>query len=188
MEYGLYRFRLKSLVDRALIRNIIESSASGEHPHYSVAMGLVIEKSIQEHRRRVSRKAKKDSKLTSKPEPKTSTEAPTAPIPQAKPLTPDPAPQSVSQSSSSSALSEPGEETKAGCLEEPPTYPQPDPHCYHNVDLPCSSCNSIASLSGKRLQYCIRRPDDILFRCTSCRTGLVRGTYACNKCRGGFEL
>ena len=203
MEYELYRCKLKPLVNPTLIRSIIETSSAGEHPHYSVAMGLVIEKSIQEHHKRMLKKAK-DSQPASTPEPKTSTEAPTAPIPQAKPPTPDPAPQSVSQSSSSSApesasaktkasadsptLSEPGEETKARCLEEPPTYPLPDPSCYHTVNIPCSNCNSITSLSGKRLWVHKRRPGRLSFNCTSCQIEWAHGTYACTKCCGGLEL
>ena len=204
MEYKLYQSKLKPLVNRTLIRNIIESSSTGEHPHHSVAMWLIVEKSIQERRERMLERAKNGSQSGSTPEPETSTEAPTDPIPQVKPPTPDPAPQSVSQSSSSSALasasatteasadsstlSEPREETKAGCLEEPPTYPLPDPSCNHRVYLPCRTCGRTTSLSGRRLFRRISYPGKKSLKCGSCGIECLHGTYACTKCRGGLEL
>lgn len=203
MEYKLYHSKLKPLVNRTLIRNVIESSSTGEYPHHSVAMELIIEKSIQEHRKKIL-KAKNGSKPASAPRPKTSTKAPTAPTPQAKPPAPVPAPRSVSQSSSSSALvsapakvqaltdsstpSEPRKKTKPVYLEEPPTYPRPDSPCYHVVDLRCSSCKSITSLSGKRLLHRINHPGKKSLECGSCGIECVHGTYACVKCRGRLEL
>ena len=89
MEYELYQLKLKPLVKRTLVRNIIESSSTGEHPHHSVAMGLIFEKSIQEHRERMLLKAKNASQPAPTPESKTSTETLTAPIPQAKRLASD---------------------------------------------------------------------------------------------------
>ena len=204
MEYEIYRSKLKPLTNCTLIRTIIETSSSGEHPHHSVALGLIIEKSIQEHRKRTLEKVKNDSQPGSKPEPEARTEAPTTSTPQAKPLAPEPGSQSVSQSSSSSALasasakteapadssilSEPGKEAKVGCLEEPPTYLLLDPFCHHSVNLPCSSCNSITSLSGKRLSLHMRRPGRLSFNCTSCQMEWVHGTYTCTKCCGGLQL
>ena len=56
MEYELFRSKLKHQADRTLISNIIDSSSSGEHPHRSEAMALVIERSIQERRERMLKK------------------------------------------------------------------------------------------------------------------------------------
>ena len=79
MEHELFRSKLKSLVDRTLIPSIIEGSSSGEHPHHAVAVWLVLERSTQERRERMSR-IKNASQLDSQAE--RNTEVPTIAIQQ----------------------------------------------------------------------------------------------------------
>ena len=81
MELSLFQSTLKPLVDRALISDIIESSSSGEHPHRSAAMVLILGRSIQQRRERIAA-IEKASRPT---QPTKSSEAPRVPIQQAQP-------------------------------------------------------------------------------------------------------
>ena len=125
MEFELFRSKLKPLVDHTLIPNIIESSPEGERPHHAVAIGLILEGSIQERRKRMLEKVKNASRPDSTSQPDGGNEIPTASIPQAQPLAP--APQQLSQLSTSvpatasahaetapesSTLPQPGKETE----------------------------------------------------------------------------
>ena len=53
MEHDLYWSKLKPLVDRTSLSSIIEGSCSGEHPHRMSAIQLVLDRSIQEHGKRM---------------------------------------------------------------------------------------------------------------------------------------
>lgn len=53
MEHELFRSKLKSLVDHAVFSDIVKSSSSGEQPHCSKAMQLVLLGSVQDRRKRV---------------------------------------------------------------------------------------------------------------------------------------
>ena len=167
MEYEFFRSKLKPLVDRSLIPSIIERSSSGEHPHHAVAMGLVLEKSIQERRERIS-KIKNASQLNSQAE--RNTEAPTIAIQQAQHLASVPALQPLSQSSSSFNLASASARTKAL------------PDSTHTVKLKCIRCDATTLPSG-RWFHGPGCPGGAL-KCAACGTEKIRGTYTCTNCHG----
>ena len=82
MEHDPHWSKLKNLVYRTLLSNIIEDSCSGEHPHPTAAIQLVIDRSIQEHSKRML----VGMKDTSQPDPTTQHRSSEAPAPQ--PLAP----------------------------------------------------------------------------------------------------
>ena len=202
MEYELYRSKLKPLVNRTLVRNIIESSSSGEHPHHSVAIGLIFEKSIQEHYERMLQKAKTTPGPAPAPEPKTNTEVLTAPIPKSKCLVPDPAPQSVSRSSSSSALasasaktekstdsstvSEPRKKTRVERPKQPLTNIRTNPPDEGTVKLVCDCGQTVSQsfLPFHRL-LCIHGHSPL--KCSGCEAERVESIDACTKCHKKFH-
>ena len=214
MEYELFRSKLKPLVDRASISDIIGTSSSGEHPHRTAAMGLLLESSIREHRHRMSEKVMDTSQSDPTSHPERSTETPTAPTPTAllvpttpvQPLVPVPASQPLSQSSSnsilasasakaepppdSSTLPESGKETNVGRLEEPSANNKTDPPGVHTVRPACSGCGALASLFRPRSHnsscpYQARKVPPI--KCDGCGTGIVRGPKSCTNCHGEFK-
>ena len=81
MEHELFQSKLKASVDGALVSEMIRSSSSGLNSHRAAALELIIEKSIQEHRERMTRKAKDSLRPDPTPQPKS--EAPNIPTPQA---------------------------------------------------------------------------------------------------------
>ena len=103
MEHGFYWSKLKPLADPALLPNIIESSCSGEHSHRTAAMELVLERSIQERRKRMLVKMKDASQQG----PTTQNPSNEVLTPQPQPPAPVPAPQPPSQSTSNPALVKP---------------------------------------------------------------------------------
>ena len=91
MEHELFQSKLKALVDRALLSDIIESSSSGEHLHRTVAIELVLERSIQERHEKELAKVKRVSQPDRAPQPKIrSTEPATTPIPKVNSPVPQP--------------------------------------------------------------------------------------------------
>jgi hypothetical protein len=84
MEHELFQSKLKRHVDDALLSKIIESSSTGEHPHRTAAMELVIERSVRDRRERMAMKAKNTSRPDLTPQPKggnaVQQEQPPAPI------------------------------------------------------------------------------------------------------------
>src|ERR1700679_4081303 len=105
MEHELFQSKLKPFVNRALISNIIESSSSGKHPHHSVVMGLILERSIQDRHERISKKEKNPSQPNSITQPENGVGTSTAPIPQGLSLAPNSAPHPLSSSSTLASAS-----------------------------------------------------------------------------------
>ena len=93
MEHELFQSKLKPLVDRDVISDLIEGCSSGRHPHRAAAIELVLERSIHGLRERVSVKVKNPPRPASVPDPKRSNEAETTPVPELKPAAPAPTPQ-----------------------------------------------------------------------------------------------
>ena len=52
-EHDPHWSKLKSLVHRTLLSDIIEGSCSSEHPHRTAAIQLVLDRSIQERGKRM---------------------------------------------------------------------------------------------------------------------------------------
>ena len=98
MEHELFQSKLKHLVDGALLSKIIESSSTGEHPHRTAAMELVIERSVRDRRERMLAKSENTSRPDPTPQPQGGN------IQQAQPpaAVRVPAPQLSSQSSNNS--------------------------------------------------------------------------------------
>ena len=200
MEYELFRSKLKPLVNRSLIPDIIVNSSSGEHPHRTVAMGLIIERSIQERRKRTLEKGKNASPPDSPSQPEGRTETPTTPIQQAQPpspvpvppppqsssdLTPVPAPAKAEASPGSSTLPDPEEKPKAD-PEQPPANPWANPPREHTVKLVCS-CGARVSLSSRWFHGIACPSGASHIKCAGCGTERVRGVSACTNCHGKFE-
>ena len=205
MEYELFRSKLKPLVDCASIINIIENSSSGEHPHRTAVVGLILERSIEERLKRMSEKASRPDPTF---QPKRSTETPTSPISRVQPLAPISTPQLLSKppprsiSSLISALieaspdpltpSEPRGGTGAELPEEPPANTKTNLPDEHTVRLVCCGCNGRVS----RLPPCSSHNSPVCpylrhrappLKCAGCETELVRGANSCTNCHGKFE-
>ena len=191
MEYELFRSKLKPLVDRTLIPNIIESSSSGEHPHHAVAMGLILERSIQERRERMSKTTNASQPDSTSSQAERNTETPSVPIRQAQPVASVPPPQSLSQSSASLNLTSASAKTKAspdsltpsgsgkvGPPGKPPAKTTTNPSRGHTVGLKCIYC-----AMGNCSLHSINRPGGVL-NCAGCGTELVGDARACTNCNG----
>ena len=201
MEYELFRSKLKPLVDRASISNIIESSSSGERPHHAAAMGLILERSIQERRQRTSEKAKNTPQPDSTSQPEKRTSTPTTPIPPVQPPAPAPAPQPLSQlsssstpapastktetSPSSSAPSEPGEETRAGRKKRYRPNTKTNSTLEHTVKMTCSWCNPQKSVVGwYHSILCLN--SSLPLKCDGCGAANIGSAETCTGCHGWF--
>ena len=168
MEYELFRSKLKPLVDRTLIPNIIENSSSGEHPHHAVAMGLILESSIQERRERMS-KTTNASQPDSTPKAEGNTEIENVPIRQALLFVAVP------------PKLTPSEPRKVKPLKKlsPPAKTTPSPSREHTVKATCVLCG----FTGNGWFHAISCPDGVL-KCDSCGTKWAMGATACANCHG----
>ena len=196
MEYELFRSKLKPLVNRTLIPNIIESSSSGEHPHHALAMGLILERSIQERLERMS-KTTNTSQPDSTCKAEGNTETESVSIRQAQPFASVPAPRPLSQSSSSPNLASasartkgspdltPSEPRKVESLDNPPANATANPSCDYTVKLTCIRCGTTTPPSG-RWFHGPGCPGGAL-KCAACGTEKVRGVYTCTKCHRKFK-
>lgn len=201
MEHELFQSKLKPLVDRALLSDMIESSSSGEHPHRTAAVELILERSIQERRERMSAKVESDLQPDLVPEPKRTT---TTPIPEAKP--PAPAPQLPFQPSSSSvptltsaknetspnssSSSKPARKAKATGREGPPAHTKVHPGPPDVVvELVCGGCRINHSRSKLCIGlFCPSCPTgwDIM-KCVRCGTIRTEKGETCTNCHGKFK-
>lgn len=196
MEYELFQSKLKSSVNRALISNIIESSSSGDHPHHPVAIGLILERSIQGRHKRALEKVKNTPQSTYSSQPEKGTKTPIAPVPPGKPIAPSP------QSSSSSVLttastkteappnpptlSMSGIENEVDYPKEYPTDTKTIPPCEHTVKLACGGCGAIML----RPDSCPRRLCKIFGhppKCASCGIEWATNAVVCTHCRGTLK-
>jgi len=160
MEHELFQSELKPSVDGALISGMIRSSSSGLHSHRTAAMGLILERSIQERRERMLTKAKNSLRL-------------------------DPAPQSKSEAHSDTT--EKGVETGRG--EGQPAgvgmilSPSGD-----FVELACSICNVKQPRSrlrrGLGCDFCF---EGWYMKCVGCGAVRCRDVDACTRCHGKFK-
>ena len=200
MEYELYRSKLKPLVDRTLIHNVIDSSSSGEHPHRWETMALVFERSIQERRERMLGEVNNVAQFGSTSQPKRSTEAPAVPTSPVKPLTPVLTPQPPPQSSpipvlapasagtevspDSSTLPEPRKELKVGHLDVPPANTKTNQPPKKTIGFACD-CGAIVSKSpGLHGILCTKVSS---LKCTGCGARWAGGSLACHSCHGKPE-
>ena len=199
MEYELFRSELKPLVDCISIINIIENSSSGEHPHRTAAVGLILERSIEERRKRMLEKVQKASRQDPTSQPESSTGTPTALISesQVQPLAPVPVPLSLSSSSSTLAPAsaqaeappEPEKEAMAEC--KPSANTETNLSREHTVKRACYGCGNIAPYTGHQSHnsLCLLGAyNDPPLMCTGCGTLTVRRANICVKCSGKFEM
>ena len=214
MEHELFQSKLKASVDGALVSDMIRSSSLGLNSHHMAAMELIIERSIQDHRERMGRKAK--SSLQPDPTPQPKSEVPDTPIPQvefpttatslrlpSKSLSIDitaivrsPGSASVSHEASQDSLalskSTKGVE-KVAQHEEPSadvkTKPSPSRDL---VELACQTCNvkqlrsSLTKDVHCGLCFSSRQVLDWM-RCTSCGAYMLEPADACASCRKKFK-
>ncbi|KAF9793429.1 hypothetical protein BJ322DRAFT_1103824 [Thelephora terrestris] len=121
-EHDLFCSKLKPLVDRTLLFDIIEDSCLGEHPHRAAAMELVLERSIQQRRERMLVKVKdpqpdpnmqhqSSEDLTPKLQPPTPATQPPSQS-KSKPVVVSASPKTSEASRGLSTVPEPGKEIK----------------------------------------------------------------------------
>jgi len=214
MEYELFRSKLKSSVDGALVSEIIRSSSSGLNSHRTAAMELILERSIQERRERMFAKAKDSVRPDPAPQPRRTSEAPNIPIPEVKPPVPAPAPQLPSQffpggttgtatslasasakyeaSQDLSAFSKPTKEIKATRGKQPPadvkTNPSPPEVFFELACCRCKVKQARSSLrSGIWCSLCPREARGIEMWCVGCGTIRWKVNEYCTRCHGKFK-
>ena len=160
MEHELFQSRLKPLVDRALISDIIESSSSGGHPHRTAAMELVIERSIQGRRERMLAKAKSAPQPAPAPQPKNDSETPRVSIPKVTPPATAPAPR---PKRSSETMASPIQKVEPPAPAPSPT-PQPLPGlfdpAYAKTEAPPDSSSSPKPPRGAKAARHVELPAD----------------------------
>ena len=208
MEYELFRSKLKPLVDCASIVNIIDNSSSGEHPHRTAAVGLILERSIEERRKRMLEKVQKASQPDPTSQPECSTKTPTGLTSESQlqplPLAPVPVPQPLPHSSSSSILASAPARTEA--LLQPSTLSEPEKEAKvepkplastktnlsggHTVKRVCFGCGAVAPSIGCQSHnspcfYGAHKEPPL--KCTGCGTRTDRRTNFCVSCVGRFE-
>ena len=208
MEYELFRSKLKPLVDCASIINIIEGSSSGEHPHRTAAVGLILERSIEERRKRMLEKVQNSSRQDPTTQPESSTKTPTALISESPaqplPLAIIPVPQPLSQSSSSSILTSAsakveafpesptisGPEKEAKIEHKPSANTKTDPSSERTVKRACYGCGTIEPPTGSHPHdsRCVFETyGEPPLKCTGCGNWTVGGYNFCINCGGRFE-
>ena len=211
MEHELFQSKLKASVDGALITDMIRSSSSGLNSHRAATVELILERSIQERRERMIRKAK--SSLRPDPTPQPKNEVPKALTSQVQSPTPAAASQPLSRSLPNDttgiagnlgwspfnyrpfpdlpALSKPIRRVEeVARREEPPADVQMNPSSSEDfVELACWKCNV------KQL-----RTDDVYGRpcisgarswcrmkCTGCETIRLNTVDVCTTCHKKFK-
>ena len=203
MEHELFQSKLKPSVESALVPDIIRSSSSGLNSHRTVAMELILERSIQGRRERMFTKVKDSLR----PDPtKGASEEPIVSIPEAKSPVPAPAPQPpqlvpsgviTKMFGSASADREPQQDppepvkkTKVAKDEHPPVNARPNPPPEDVVpDLVCRSCgvkqlrNSLRS--GVYCGWCLG-PSAIM-KCAGCGGFRIGNVTACATCNRKFK-
>lgn len=207
MEHELFQSQLKPSVDGALISHIIESSSSGEHPHRTAAMELIVERSIQERRKRMVKKAKDiTSQTDSTSQSKENCKTLTVPIQQAQPPAPQPqppfqppgfvarylirSPTKHEAPSGPSTLLNTAKKTEVTQPEEPRTDTKINQIPSEVlVELVCMSCGvkqQRRSL-GSGL-YCISCPrSSSVMRCVGCGTNRAENVKLCTHCHRKFR-
>ena len=211
MEHELFQSKLKPLVDSALIPYIIENSSSGEHPYRTAALDLILERSIQERRKRILEEARKNtSQQDPASQPKPSSTVLKAPIQQAQPpvavkqsqpqppsgfiahyFAPRnvPAPTKVEASSGSSTISKTAVKTEVAQHKEPPVgTPKPAPP-EDVVELVCMGCGVKQWRHGLASGlYCASCPrSSSVMRCVGCGTVRTESIKICTNCRKKFK-
>ena len=208
MEHELFQSKLKPSVDGASILDILRSSSSGQNSHRTAAMELVLEKSIQERRERISAKAKNSLRPDPTPQPKETNEARNNPSPGVQSTTPASAPQpslflrlstigNASKRESASAnceasqvSSKPVTKTKVVRREDLPVDTTTSlPPSEEFVRLECRSCGDKERRS--RLQFGIYCSSCLglsgIMKCGGCGTLRVENVVACSNCRRKFK-
>jgi hypothetical protein len=209
MEHELFQSKLKPSVDGALLSDIIRSSSSGEHSHRTAAMELILERSIQGRRERVSKKVEDSLQPDPTPKPKRSEPLKTTSQPAERPTPPlasQPPPQPLSSTiarilvstliareapQNPPPLQKPTKSTKTGAQRE-----EPRPNAIVNTSpsediaqLACSWCN-VEQLrrhlrSGVDCRFC---PGSFVgMKCAGCGTMRVSDIEACSNCHKKFK-
>ena len=202
MEHELFQSKLKPLVDSALIPYMIENSSSGEHPYRTAALELILERSIQERRKRILEKARRDTpQQDPPPQPKPSSTVLKAPIQQPQPQPPSgfiahyfaprnvPAPTKVEASPGSSTVSKTAVKTEVAQHKEPPVgTPEPVPS-EDVVELVCMGCGVKQWRHGLASGlYCASCPrSSSVMRCVGCGTVRTESIKICTNCRKKFK-
>ena len=203
MEHDLFWSKLKPTVDRTLLFNIIQSSCLGEHSHRTVAMELVLERSIQERRKGVLAKAKDASQPDSTaqhqssevlaPQLRSPTNVPVLASQPPSHSTTSPVVASASAKTEvpqdPSTLSEPGKETKVAQRVGPATGSTNVPPSEHTVELACIICGAkVPRANAGRHFFCPGTSGWTArsFKCVDCGARRVGNADVCTGCRGKF--
>ena len=212
MEHELFQSKLKPSDDGASALNIIRDSSSGENSHRAAAIELVLERSIQERRKRMSAKMKSTSRSEPVPQPERCSGKPDISIPRVQVPTPSPAPQPPIRSSpmttldlflgspslsgkpatslNSSTLSKPARKVETTRREKPPVDAETNPSPTEDtVKLICQSCNVKQRRSHLRSGvYCSSCVGlGATMKCTGCGRIRVDDIKACTKCHRKFK-
>jgi len=216
MEYELFRSRLKPSVDNDLISGIIRRSSSGLNSYRTAIMELIIEGSIQEHRKRMFEKAKNNPRSDPTRQAKRTSVGPNISIPEAQPLAPTPAPALQPQSQSlpndttgtASRLASASAEREAprdssdllklakkiagvARCEEPPADVKTNPSPSENsVEPECETCHLKglqSSLFPGACVQCILMRKGGRMKCVGCGTIRTGGVDACTSCHRKFK-
>ena len=203
MEHELFQSKLKPSVDCAIISHIMETSSSGKYPHRTAAMELILERSIQEYRKRIVAKiAMASSQPDSTPQTKGNNDAPRVPIQQVQP--PGPGSQLPPQPSGfvakylvrnankheaspgSSDLSKSTKNTEVVQHEES----QKNTKTAENfAELVCMDCGLKQQRSnlGSGI-YCVSCPrSSSVMRCVGCGTDRAENVRKCTNCHRKFK-
>ena len=187
-----------------MLTDIIESSASGEHPYRATAMELIIERSIRERRQRTLARSKDTPRPNPTSQLQISGERQNIPaqqaqsaVPASAPLTPpqsllDPiAPATVEhEAPRNSTLSKPVKKPREVQHDEPPANTKVSSQPLEAiVQLVCVSCGikqrRSGLLSGVHCSICPERRDTM--RCLGCGTIRTEDVRACAGCHGRFK-
>ena len=205
MEHELFQSKLKSSIDTALLSEMIRSSSSGENPHRTAAIKLILERSIQERRGRTVVKANSPQSRPV-PQSKRSNEGSDTTTPPAEPPTPTPTPRPVSRpppkSQSTPSETAPNREQTPRSESAQKTTPAAtqsgagghkkaisnvrtsDSNSSGDVRLRCTTPSCDSSFRRSKLKdglYCANCPGQVATRCANC--GLRRTTQV-RKCDG----
>ena len=170
---------------------MIESSSSGEHPHRMVAMGLILERSIQERRERISVKAEV-SQTDLAHQPKRCSETTNALIPKVtptlQPLSSSDLPPSSAKTEASkdpSTSSGPAKKSQTVLHEKSPTDTKVDSLL---SELVCQVCRVKHPIKRLSLQvFCPVCPGWAFVKCDTCGESRVRNVDTCAKCYRRFK-
>ena len=193
MEYELFQSKLKHLVEGAPLYDIIESSASGEHPHRAAVMELILERSVQRCRKGTLSEVKdipqpdstrsQPKKISGAPNILTQPMQPPVPAQQLQSMpssnsTIASAPMMINTPPSSSTHSQPPVKVKGTKRDEPPANTKANQSSGHKMELACGRCG------GEPLGFKCGTCSNYIMQCSGCRSFRVTGINGCANCSG----